>query len=75
MECKLSGNFRGFCIILVEDLEDMRQGYVSRIVASDHNYLFNFNFCGIALYNRLFPRFAAPLSRAPTRGTKTASHR
>ena len=41
----------------------MRPRYVSRTVARDHNYLFDFNFCGTALYDKLFPRLAAPLSR------------
>ena len=31
----------------------------------DHNYLFNSNFCGIALYDKVFPRFAAPFVAAP----------
>src|ERR1700756_2698845 len=49
MECKILGILRDFCIIRVEDLEDTQRDYVSRIVASDHNYLLDFNFCGIAL--------------------------
>ena len=46
MECKILGILRDFCIIRVEDLEDTQRDYVSRIVASDHNYLLDFNFWG-----------------------------
>jgi hypothetical protein len=31
----------------------------------DHNYLFNLYFYGIALYDKLFPRFAAPFVADP----------
>ena len=61
MERKLSVNFRGFRIIVVEALEDMRRDYVSRIMARDHNYLFNLNFCEIALYDKLFFSFRGPI--------------
>jgi hypothetical protein len=61
MERKLSVNFRGFRIIVVEALEDMRRDYISRIMARDHNYLFNLNFCEIALYDKLFSSFRGPI--------------